>query len=511
MTWSLLRRMVQVLVLAAFIAVTISGLTSSNPWLSANIFSRLDPLVGLATSLATRTAVTFWAASLLTVLLTLVFGRAWCGWLCPLGATLDLMPARGSVGRRWQARMPSRRWRYGKYATLAFVLTAAIIGDLGPMILDPVTIVLRPLQELARPLLGADALGQSIGASLAREFVSRVALLSILPLVLVLGLEMVQSRFWCRNLCPLGGLLGLIAKVPGVRRVVAHDACTSCSRCANICPTGAIDTGAGFVSDPSECVACLACSDACRTDANTFRLTLSDAPSADQSAAPAELSRRGALAAIGATGLGAIAAFTPLPEPGDVILRPPFTDERRLAERCVRCGACYSACPSGSLRPSVSFLSVAGPWTPMLDERPAHCTLNCNRCAEPCPTDAIHTPTPAEASTLGLGLKAEVDRDRCRAWAENRACMECTSGCPIAGALTGILRPGPTPDGRRPVLVPVVDPGLCVGCDLCAQACVERPQAIGAPLPEITGPTGPPAWMLELMRRKRESVQPQGE
>ena len=42
------------------------------------------------------------ALALIILLLTLVFGRAWCGWLCPLGTVLDLFHP-----RRWKNKQPS--------------------------------------------------------------------------------------------------------------------------------------------------------------------------------------------------------------------------------------------------------------------------------------------------------------------------------------------------------------------------------------------------------------------
>ena len=481
MSWSRFRRLIQILVLAAFAWLTVGGPSLGRAWLPTGPLSRLDPLVGLSAVLASRGFVAFWAVALLTIALTVVFGRVWCGWICPLGTVLEIVPLPAKLHRS----VP-RSWRLGKYVTLAIVLGAALIGNLGPMILDPVTIVTRPLQELARPFIGSDAIGQSIGASLGWDALHAVALLSLLPLVVVLALNLVGRRFWCRNLCPLGGLLALVSKAPGVRRRVQTDACISCARCAMVCPTGAITREEGFASSTAECITCLSCVDACKAGADGFAF------SASQVLAPGyEPSRRDALVAMGATGLCLAAGVLPIARTHAEILRPPSTSEERLAELCVRCGACYGACPTGSLRPSVSFTSEAGPWTPMLDERLAHCTLKCNRCAAPCPTDALHTPTPQEAKALGLGVKAEVDRARCRAWARNHTCMQCQRVCPIAGALVGEERPAglPSPNGDEPVQVPVVDKNLCVGCNLCATACVMAPAAIGAPLPRTGAAT----------------------
>jgi ferredoxin len=114
----------------------------------------------------------------------------------------------------------------------------------------------------------------------------------------------------------------------------------------------------------------------------------------------------------------------------------------------------------------------------MLDVRPAHCTLNCNLCAQVCPTDALHIPTPVEAEILGLGAVAQVDRNLCVAWARGRDCMACQSACPISGAIysTEEYNPGwRTPGETR---VPHVNAELCVACGQCTLVCPARVPAI---------------------------------
>jgi polyferredoxin len=49
--------------------------------------------------------------------------------------------------------------------------------------------------------------------------------------VAVLALNTVRARFWCRYLCPLGALLGLVSKVSWLRRAT-NDRCIACGRCA---------------------------------------------------------------------------------------------------------------------------------------------------------------------------------------------------------------------------------------------------------------------------------------
>jgi ferredoxin len=487
----LLRRCVQIACFVGFALLTVASVGPAFGRIPVNLFSRLDPLVGLGAMVASRAAIGFWAAALVTVALTLVFGRAWCGWICPLGTLLDITPAPKKA--RWAT---SRAWRVGKYAMLAIVVIGALIGTLTPMVLDPIMIVTRPLQELLRPYFGTDAIGQGAGADISRFALVDVAFLSLLPLAFVLALNAISKRFWCRVLCPLGGLLGLLSHVPGIRRRVDVTACRTCGACARSCPTSAIDADRAYASGPGECIDCLRCEDACPVDAISFHSVLGE------TLAPKyRPERRDAFVAAGATALGVAVVAVPSLRPslgmadegdGAEILRPPSTDDRRLAALCVRCGACYGACPTGALKPSLSLTSAAGPWTPSLDVRPVHCTLNCNRCARVCPTDALHTPTAAEAQALGLGAVAHIDKQRCRAWAKNRACLACMAVCPIIGAIKAVERPADLPTLHRAVVsVPEVDESLCVGCDVCARTCPIGPAAIGTHLEKPLGPNGP--------------------
>lgn len=469
------RRVVQTASLLLFLLLAVAGPTISGTSL-ADAYARFDPLVGLAGSIAAREWLAFASLSLVTVALTLVFGRVWCGWVCPVGAALDILPAR----REGQNRRRSPAWRAGKYLTLAAVLTGAVLGWQGPMILDPITLASRPVTELLLPQMSRDAVG---AVGLPPQSVTVIALASVAPLAIVLALNALGRRTWCASACPLGGMLAILSVVPVVRRIVLSDQCTSCGKCARQCPTAAIEPKSGFGSSSSECVMCTSCSASCPSDAIRFRPRPAPAPSRPYAYDP---SRRRLVTYAGAGAAGILLAGpVPLLAAESDILRPPSTDEDRLARLCVRCGACYVACPTGVLRPSLSLTSRAGMWTPMLDDRPAHCSLRCNLCAVPCPTGALRTPTPDEVRRLGLDRKARVDRSRCIAWARGRACGRCLRVCPIFGALSGAGVRAEGDPRPRDIALPVVDEELCIGCDLCAHECPVDPPAIGTGADEI--------------------------
>lgn len=481
MKWALVRRVVQITSLVAFVTLTLAGIQQGAEWEAGTIFSRFDPLVGLSALIASRTFMTFWLAAGVTLAATVVFGRVWCGWICPAGTLVDLVPGRK---RKGDQRL-SPAWQLGKYAVLAVILGAAALGSLGPMILDPITILTRPIQEIVRPLLGVYANVRAGGAaSKGIAAVPPAALLSLIPLGVMLGLNLVDKRFWCRGACPLGGLLAIVSLSPGIRRQVDAEKCTSCGKCASVCPKDAIGPDKGYASSVTECVTCMSCVDACPSSACGFPPRLS--PDFIPPYVPA---RREAVAALGLTGLGVAGVMLPRVGPQPSIERPPSTDEERLAELCVRCGACYSTCPTGILQPSMSFTSVGGPWTPAIHgKRPRYCSVTCNRCATQCPTGALRQLTEDEKAYYGVGLTARAHLGMCIAFRQGEPCMKCQQKCPVPGAIVGVKRPdflaekdsqrhpGRSNNGR--VLVPQVDAKKCIGCNQCEQACPVRPAAI---------------------------------
>ncbi len=162
------------------------------------------------------------------------------------------------------------------------ILISAAFGSLSFLFLDPITLVYRTLATALWPashallwaaekLLynvsflqgGIDALEATRGVllPLAQPLYPSGILIALL-FAGILALNAIRQRFWCRYLCPLGALLGLVSKVAWLRRVVG-ETCVDCGRCARACPTGTIDASRGFASDPAECTMCLDCAPAC--------------------------------------------------------------------------------------------------------------------------------------------------------------------------------------------------------------------------------------------------------
>ena len=106
--WTKLRRLVQYAALLVGLALFVWSRRGGWPGSVVNSPMRLGPLAMLAHLLASRTPLVGSALALITLTLTLALGRAWCGWLCPLGTTLDLLPLRR---RRNKREGPADSWR----------------------------------------------------------------------------------------------------------------------------------------------------------------------------------------------------------------------------------------------------------------------------------------------------------------------------------------------------------------------------------------------------------------
>jgi polyferredoxin len=477
--WRIVRSAVQAIALVLFLALFLRTVREGVPPKVAGLFLRLDPLVMLAGFLSSKTYVAGTALALLTILLTLLLGRAWCGWLCPMGTTLDLFPP-----RRWKNRQPALpdSPRGIKHFLLITILTSALLGSLWLMMLDPVTIMIRSLTEAAYPafdrlvlavesaLYGVPALRGTISGL---DRLLRPAILPADPAFTagglliaaffagILALNALAPRFWCRYLCPLGSLLGLISKISIFRREVNPSTCTDCGACARVCPTGTIRPDRKNASDPAECTMCLDCVSACPRAGQSFPAHLH--PALWNTYDPG---RRQALTAIGAAIGGAALLRTDqyLRRDQPHLIRPPGAAENGLLSKCIRCGECVRICPTGVLHPAVGEAGVEGFWTPVLIPRAGFCQYACNACGQVCPVEAIPNLALEEKRRQVLGA-AYVDKNRCIAWSDREECLVCEEMCPLPEKAIRVDY------SEFSGGAPVVDRRLCIGCGTCEYKC----------------------------------------
>ena len=149
-SWRWARRISQGLFLALFLVLfrlTDYGGRDEIPY-AVNIFFRLDPLVAAGAILASRAVITLVWYSLIVVAITMVLGRVFCGWFCPLGTLIDL--AHPIIPPRKEAQ--PNRYRTWKYLLLGFVLLTALLGLPVVGYFDPFSILVRGLTVSIDPL-----------------------------------------------------------------------------------------------------------------------------------------------------------------------------------------------------------------------------------------------------------------------------------------------------------------------------------------------------------------------
>lgn len=464
-----LRRGVQVGNLLLFLLLLLAPALGWWAPLPLDLYGSLDPVAGLGAALAARTLGAGLLLGLTTLAVTALVGRIFCGWVCPLGTLIDGVGwigglLRGAL-RRAGAGDPGRRGRdapkewtpaTGRSWKLWLLLALLGAGALGlPLasVVAPLPLLTRGLALLGWPQVATPVAPPPVGMATA-------GLLAGALLVLVLAASLLTRRFWCRTLCPLGGLLTLVARLAPVR--LRSQGCNQCERCLQACPMGVRSLRGGH--EDSECTRCYSCAAVCRpAKISLGRVTLHTA----RGGAPVAVGRRAALASV-VTGvaLGASRRVLARPDDGPGPLRPPHAvAEGTFVAQCVRCGACVRACPTGTLRSLLFERGALGLWTPELVPSLGACRPECTACSDVCPTGAIAAFEQSTKYTQKVGT-AEFRLRYCIAYGPSaRRCGRCLEVCPTDAFLvhrcasTGLPKP-------RAVFFE-----RCVGCGLCEYAC----------------------------------------
>jgi polyferredoxin len=452
------------------VAVTTASLVRGYP---VEWFLGLDPLVAATSALSAHTLARalLWAVPL--VVLTLVFGRFFCGWICPMGV-LHHAISWAARARRTTARVAGNRYLRAyrvKYWILLAVLGMAIAGSNQAGLLDPIAFTWRALATSIVPALDG-AVGGPYQGLRHFHWSTLVAALFLAALAANLFLP----RLYCRVLCPLGALLGLLAQRSLFRLTGDRRACTDCDLCAADCQ-GAAEPQARL--RVSECMLCLNCAASCPSGAFSYRFL----PSPDAHEESIDLGRRKAAGAVVA-GLAAVPlarasdGVDPRPDPRRI--RPPGAlPEHRFLERCVKCGACMKVCPTGGLQPALSQAGLEGLWSPILVPRLGYCEQSCTLCGQVCPTGAIRLLSlpeklgqPPREEPVRVG-SAFVDRGRCLPWAMDTPCIVCEEVCPTSPkAVYFKVETVVARDGKeRRLERPYVDLERCWGCGICETRC----------------------------------------
>ena len=466
---------------------------------------------------------------LLLLVVTLLLGRIYCSVVCPLGVLQDVFARIGKwkMFRKNKKAKFANKYSYSKPKTwlrvtvLVLFIVMLVAGfNAGAVLLAPYSSYGRMVASLLQPLYIDinNVLAQWAEANdnfLFYEVEPRnnpviLLVIAAVTALILFVLAFRNGRTYCNTICPVGTVLGCVARWSFFKMTADEEKCIKCGLCEKNCKAACIkvEKGKPVLFDYSRCVTCGNCQTVCSKAAIGYRRAPFGKNPIDaienmdfkKKDTTADVSRRKFLAITGT----AVAAATlkaqekttdgglaviedkQVPERKTPITPPGSLSARNLQQHCTACQLCIANCPNHVLRPSQSLDRFM---QPEMQYDKGYCRPECTRCSTLCPTGAIRPITKEEKPLIQIGHAVWVKKN-CIPLTDEKTCGNCAKHCPVKAIQmvpvdksmkqdpdTGEWRDA---DGNRVrerdiLMIPVVDTEKCIGCGSCENLCPARP------------------------------------
>lgn len=427
--------------------------------------------------------IVFW------ILLTLLFGRIYCSFICPAGIFQDIfirLSKRGKLKKNKKKRWFSyhKPMNIFRYALLGAALLLLIFGSSHLFLyLDPYSNYGRIAANIFRPIvifgnnLLADGMMLMNNYSLYRISIFNITVASFITAVIALLvfaiLPVLRGRLFCNTLCPVGAFLSIFSRYSLFRVSFDKESCNNCGLCERSCKSECINSQEQMV-DASRCVSCFNCLSSCKKrDAIHYRFALPFQKKEVVKKEVAQESRRTFLA-MG----GTILATAPFiygcsgkrntdGSASFPVLPPGAGNLNHFSEKCTACHLCVAKCPNQIIHPSGLEYGLGFLLKPKLVYKTGYCNYECTICADVCPNGALTHLTKDEKAHVQLGI-AHFERDICVVYRDETDCGACAEHCP-----TQAVKMVHYKDSLR---IPQVTANICIGCGGCEYICPVRPE-----------------------------------
>ncbi len=177
------------------------------------------------------------------LVIALLFRKGFCGWICPVGFIFNL---EAQLTSRFHQTWHLPAWLEYPLRSLKYLLLTFFLY------LIAWRMDLRAIDGFMR-----SPYNLMVDAKMLLFFLHPSAV-AIGFFAFLFAISLLLRNFWCRYLCPYGGLLGLLAMVSPFQVKRKSSSCIDCKKCEQVCPAGITITSKETVRD-AECIGCMEC------------------------------------------------------------------------------------------------------------------------------------------------------------------------------------------------------------------------------------------------------------